>query len=148
MRFGNFRLMIGALLVAVGLFAQSSANIVGAVRDSSGSVVPAARVTATNAETGYSQTRQTDSNGAYELLLLPVGPYQVTVEKEGFQKCVQDIVLAVNDNATIDAAMSVGAVSEAVTMTGTTSLLETQSGTIKRLLQTGETRVSAFLLCR
>src|ERR1035437_5627156 len=107
---------IGLFLIALQLYAQSTANIVGTVRDPSGGLVPGAQVTATNAQTGYSQSRRTDANGEAKLLLLPVGGYQVTVEKEGFRKYIQtDIVLAVNDNATIDITLAVGAVSDAVT---------------------------------
>src|SRR3954447_6333844 len=128
-------LAIGLFFLALPGFAQSTANIVGTVRDSSGGVVPGARVTARNVQTDYSQTRQTDSNGAYKLLLLPVGSYNMSVEREGFQKYVQtNIVLAVNDNATIDIPLSVGAVTEAVTVTGTAALVDAQSGTIKRLV--------------
>ena len=52
-------------------FAQSTANIVGTVRDSSGGVVPGARVTATNVQTGYSQSRQTDANGVLSCSCFP-----------------------------------------------------------------------------
>src|SRR5215471_18985982 len=91
-------------------FAQSSANIVGTVRDTSGALVPGAQVSVANTQTGYAQSRQTGSDGVYKLPLVPVGQYQLTVEKAGFQKYVQtDITLAVNDNATIDVVMSVGA---------------------------------------
>lgn len=135
MRIRFSSLGIGLFLIALQLYAQSTANIVGTVRDPSGGLVPGARVTATNVQTGYSQSRQTDSNGAAKLLLLPVGGYEVTVEKEGFHKYVQtDIVLAVNDNATIDITLAVGAVSEAVTVTGAAPLVDAQSGTIKRLV--------------
>ncbi|MFB3829633.1 MAG: carboxypeptidase regulatory-like domain-containing protein [Bryobacteraceae bacterium] len=117
------------------LFAQSSANIVGTVRDSSGAVVPEAQVKVVNTQTGYTQSRATAADGSYRLPLLPVGQYELTAEKSGFQKFVQTgIVLAVNDNATIDITMNVGAVSEAVTVTGAAPLVDTQSGTIKGLV--------------
>ena len=135
MRMRSSCLAIGLFFLALPGFAQSTANIVGTVRDSSGGVVPGARVTARNVQTDYSQSRQTDSNGAYKLLLLPVGSYEMIVEREGFQKYVQtNIVLAVNDNATIDIPLSVGAVAEAVTVTAAAALVDAQSGTIKRLV--------------
>jgi hypothetical protein len=117
------------------MFAQSSANIVGTVRDTSGAIVPGAQVSVLNTQTGYTQARQSDADGTYKLPLLPVGQYQLTVEKQGFQKYVQTgIALAVNDNANIDVTMTVGALSEAVTVTGAAPLVETQSGTIKGLV--------------
>ena len=51
-------------------FAQSSANIVGTVRDTSGALVPGAQFSVVNTQTGYTQSRQTDSDGAYKLPLL------------------------------------------------------------------------------
>src|SRR5215831_4981082 len=103
------RLGIGVSVLAAALWAQSTANIVGTIRDNSGGVVPGARVTARNLQTDYTQTRRAESDGAYKLLLLPIGSYVITVEKEGFQKYVQTgIVLAVNDNATIDVTLAVG----------------------------------------
>jgi len=83
MRTRSSCLAMGLFALALPGFAQSTANIVGTVRDSSGGVVPGARVTVRNIQTDYSQSRQTDSNGAYKLLLLPVGSYNMTVEREG-----------------------------------------------------------------
>ena len=128
-------LAVAVWMITPALFAQSSANIVGTVRDTSGALIPGARVSVTQVLMGYTQSRQSGPDGAYSLPLLPVGKYQMMVEKDGFQKYVQtDIVLAVNDNATIDVTLSVGAVTEAVTVTGTAPLVEAQSGTIKGLV--------------
>ncbi|MBI4877129.1 MAG: TonB-dependent receptor [Acidobacteria bacterium] len=125
---------IGALAVTL-LFAQSTANVVGTVRDPSGGAVPGAKVTAVNVQTGLRQTRASGADGAYSLPLLSVGQYQLEVEKEGFQRFVQSgITLAVNDNATLDVVLSVGSLSESVTVTGAAPLLETQTGTIRGLV--------------
>src|SRR5215467_4101370 len=62
------------------LYAQGTADIVGAVTDSTGAVVPNATVTAKNAATNLTRTVQTTSVGAYSLNLLPVGAYSVSVE--------------------------------------------------------------------
>ena len=95
MRRQSISLCIGLFLFALLLFAQSSANIVGTVRDASGAVVPGARVAAVNLQTGYKELRQTESDGSFKLLLLPVGHYQFSVrKKKGFQKYVQtDVAL-------------------------------------------------------
>ena len=131
----NWLTRIALFLSPMFLFAQSSANIVGTVRDSSGALIPGAQISVVNVQTGYTQSRPSDADGSFKLPLLPVGKYQLTVEKAGFQKYVQtDITLAVNDNATIDVTLAVGAVSEAVTVTGAAPLVEAQSGTIKGLV--------------
>lgn len=117
------------------LGAQSTARIVGTVRDSTGAAVPGATVIATNVQTSLSETRVTTIDGGYLFPLLPVGQYQVQVSKEGFKKIVRSgIVLAVNDNAAVDVTLDVGAVSESVTVSGAAPLLETQSGTLKGLV--------------
>lgn len=120
------------LLFSSILFAQSTANIVGTVRDSSGAAVPGVRITATNVLTGLRQSRESTNEGTYSLPLLPVGQYRVEAEKQGFQRYVQSgLTLVVNDNATIDITLQVGSLTESVNVTAEAPLLETQTGTIR-----------------
>lgn len=122
-------------LFALSAFSQSTARIVGTVRDSSGAAVPDATVSAVNTQTSLREIRQTAPDGTFSIPLLPVGRYEVEISKQGFQKVVRSgIVLAVNDNATVDVSLNVGAVSESVTVTAAAPLLETQSGTLKGLV--------------
>lgn len=65
------------LLLPEVAVAQSSAAIVGTVRDASGAVVAGATVTVTNVGTGLSQTRSTSGDGAFSFPLLPVGEYRL-----------------------------------------------------------------------
>ncbi|MBK8725826.1 MAG: TonB-dependent receptor [Holophagaceae bacterium] len=75
-------LMAAAPLAAQGVNAQLS----GTVQSSSGGqVVAGATVVIRNQETGFTRTVQTDGAGRYIATALPVGPYGVTVSKEGFQ---------------------------------------------------------------
>ncbi|MBL8211115.1 MAG: carboxypeptidase regulatory-like domain-containing protein, partial [Bryobacterales bacterium] len=100
-------------LLALSAFPQSTARIVGTVRDSSGAAVPDATVSAVNTQTSLRETRQTAADGTFSIPLLPVGRYEVEISKQGFQKVVRSgIILAVNDNATVDVSLNVGAVSE------------------------------------
>ncbi len=123
--------LIATVLAGVAL-AQSTAAIVGTVRDASGAAVVGARVTVTNVNTGLSQTRASGTEGTYSLPLLPVGSYRLEAESPGFQRYVREgITLAVNDTATIDVILNVGAVTEEVTVTAAAPLLETQTGTIR-----------------
>src|SRR5437773_9928962 len=61
-----------------------TASVVGTVRDTSGGVVPDAKVTLTNTATGVSVTRNTTGEGAYEFVTVKGGLYLVTAEKAGF----------------------------------------------------------------
>ncbi len=125
-----------ALLVfAAAAFAQSTANIVGTVRDATEAAVPGARVTAVNVQTGLRLSRESQADGSYSIPLVPAGQYRLEVEKEGFQRYTRSgITLAVGDNATLDVTLAVGSLAESVTVTGAAPLLETQTGTIRGLV--------------
>ena len=121
------------LLCGIGeTFAQSTtASILGVVTDERESVVPAATVTARNTETGFSRTAQTDGNGRYNLVNLPIGSYEVTVEAANFGKYVQTgIELLVNQNAEINVGLKAGGVQETVTVTENASLLNTTTAEV------------------
>jgi len=66
---------------SISVFAQSQANsgnIEGRVLDPNGAAVPGVTVTATNSETGFSKSAESDSEGAYRIILMPPGKYGVT----------------------------------------------------------------------
>jgi hypothetical protein len=115
--------------------AQSTAAIVGTVRDPSGAAVPNATVTVTNVGTSLSQTRSSSGEGAFSFPLLPVGEYRLEVESPGFQRYIRTgIQLAVNDKPTIDVTMQLGQTAESVTVTGSAPLIEAQTGTLRGLV--------------
>jgi hypothetical protein len=125
-------LLLCIVLSAVCAQGQSTATIVGIARDSSGAVVPGAMVRVVNIQTGLTRTHTTGEGGLYTIALLPVGEYRLEVEKAGFGPYSQTgITLAVNDRVSIDVALTVGSVSESLTVNADTPLLETQSGTIR-----------------
>ncbi|PYV88151.1 MAG: hypothetical protein DMG05_16010, partial [Acidobacteria bacterium] len=84
------------------LLAQyTTASMAGNVVDPTGAMVPDAKVTVRNTETGFEQTVSTGATGAFLFPRLPVGVYQLTVEKPGFSTYVQEgITLTVNQSAT------------------------------------------------
>src|SRR6266567_4984595 len=76
------------LLTSVpSLLAQSAgtAGLTGTVTDPSGSVIPNATVTATNAETNQTRTTTTGADGVYKFSLLPPGNYNVKFNVSGFK---------------------------------------------------------------
>ena len=97
-------------------FAQTDrATLEGTVTDQSGGVVPGAAVTATEVDTGVSQTRSTNHVGYYLFPGLAVGRYTVSISKDGFRtKVLQNAMLLVGQNHTLDTQLSVGQVSEKV----------------------------------
>jgi hypothetical protein len=115
-------IMLGALNVTAQ---QITASIRGTVVDPSGAIVQGASVTAKQIETGLTRTAMTDRTGAYILLELPVGHYELTTEAKGFQKYVQQgITLNVNETATIAVHLVVGAETQQVQVTADAQLIQ------------------------
>src|SRR5438067_11084683 len=132
-----------ALLLAIP-FAVSgqvtTATIVGTVTDPGGAVVPSAQVTARNADTGLTRTVSSNDEGSYRIEFLPVGKYSVEVALAGFKKAlVSDIVLQVNDTARVDISLTVGQVSETVTIAESAApAINTSTAEIGRTIQSAE----------
>ena len=112
----NLFIRLGCVLalvlnVASRVSAQEIAgSIRGTVVDATSGAVQGASVNAKQTETGLTRTATTDRTGAYILLELPVGHYQLQVEAKGFQKYLQQgITLNVNETATIPVHLVVGA---------------------------------------
>jgi hypothetical protein len=122
-------ILLGLMFVfSIGsLFAQSTtASISGTVVDEQQSVIPNATVTVRNTSTGFTRTVQTSGEGRYQIVNLPIGAYEVTVEAPNFGRYVQTgITLVVNQNAVIDAALKAGNIEETVTITENASVLNT-----------------------
>src|SRR5579871_703595 len=73
------------LLSPLPSFAQSTSNIIGTVKDSTGAVVPGAAVTATNTDTGLARQVTSGDDGGFRFPAMPVGHYSVKFEKTGFK---------------------------------------------------------------
>lgn len=124
------RLLIGTLVAAACLVAQTTgtATITGAVTDSTGSIIPGAKVTVTNTATRVSIQTTTTTEGTYYVPTLNPGTYRVDIEAQGFKKYVRDgVVLRTAEQPRIDVQMEVGQVSESVNVSGSAPLLETET---------------------
>jgi hypothetical protein len=118
---------------------QITASIRGTVVDASGGVVQGAAVNAKQTETGLIRTATTDRSGAYILLELPVGHYELTTEAIGFQKYVQQgITLDVNETATIVVHLAVGSESEQVKVTADAQLIQDTITSLGKVVQERE----------
>jgi hypothetical protein len=109
-----------SLLVSAPALAQSTAAngaIEGTVSDTQGGVLPGVTVTVFNVDTGTERSTVTNEKGLYRAPLLPLGTYRVTIELQGFKKFERTgVKLSVGDTALINATLSVGAVSETITV--------------------------------
>jgi Carboxypeptidase regulatory-like domain len=119
-------LAFSALACWAPVRAQVSASMTGIVSDASGAPVPAAGVKTKNLETGATRTAVTDGSGRYLVLSLPVGEYEVSVSKSGFQDALRTgIQLVVNQEATVNLRLQVSAVKAQVTVRGDAPLVST-----------------------
>src|SRR3979411_1495330 len=102
MKVHAFRGAVLALMLALCAFAQfTTASLSGSLLDPSGAALPEGQVTVRNVDTGFTLSIKSDAEGAFLFSRLPVGTYQLTVEKPGFTTYVQSgIQLSVNQNAT------------------------------------------------
>jgi len=106
-----------------------TATINGQVTDESGAVLPGVTVIAMSPALQVPQViSATDQEGRYRLTPLPIGTYSVTFELAGFKTVRrEEIRLTVGFTARVDAAMSVGALAETITVSGASPLVDTAS---------------------
>src|SRR5690349_11556674 len=135
--FRKIALIYIAATASICLFGQSyTASIRGIVTDSSKAAVPEARVTVTETARNTSQTAMTDSAGRYVVTALPPGQYTLSVQAQGFNKYMQSpFQLEVQQQATIDVELSVGAVATAVDVQASAPLLNTTSATLGQVVE-------------
>jgi Carboxypeptidase regulatory-like domain/TonB dependent receptor len=120
--------LLTCVLAAAPAFAQSQAAngaIEGTVTDSSGAVLPGVTVTVTNVDTGTERIVTTNEKGLFRAPLLPLGTYRVVAELQGFKKFEQTgVTLSVGQTAVVNATLTVGAVSESITVIANSPLLD------------------------
>jgi hypothetical protein len=118
------------LLGSQAAYAQN-ARIVGTVKDQTGGALPGASVTARNQETGLTRTATSDGVGNYRLPALPPGTYKLIAELTSFSsESRPDLVLVIDQTATIDFALKPASVAETVTVTGESPLVDTTASAV------------------
>ena len=123
------------LFVTSLVWAQSTAQISGTVKDQTGAVIAGAQVTATNTATGLKRSATADAGGAYTLPNLPVGPYQLEVAAPGFRTYVQSgIVLQVADNPVINPSLALGQVSDQIQVEAAAPQVETRDTGVSQVM--------------
>ena len=100
--------------------------IQGSVSDSTGASLPGVTVEARNLDTNQGRTQVTENDGRFVFLQLPPGNYRVTFTLSGFATVVQEnVLLTVGQSINLPVAMKVSGVSETVTVTTGTPVIET-----------------------
>ncbi|HEX3129575.1 MAG TPA: carboxypeptidase regulatory-like domain-containing protein [Thermoanaerobaculia bacterium] len=118
-------LLLGSFSI---VFAQSQATtgvIEGTVSDEGGGVLPGAAVTLRNTATNYEQVVTTGENGRFRGVLLPLGPYRITVTLDGYATLVREgLDLAVGQTINLPLTLKPGLEQE-ITVTGEAPVIET-----------------------
>ncbi len=132
----DLKRMGAILLVTIGAGSYSRAQvttgtILGTVHDNTGAAVVGAQVVITEVTKGTRQVYQTDDTGSYNAPFLIPGSYEVSVEQQGFKREVRSgITLQVDQKARIDLMLSLGTVSETVTVTEAAPLVRSTSAEV------------------
>jgi len=121
-------IVVFAVFVPLPSSAQTSlATLRGKVTDQQGGVLPGAAVTTRQVDTNTTRTGVTNETGQFYVPSLPAGAYEVVIELQGFSTAKRTLTLRVGQEASADFALTIGAVSETVQVTGAAALVETKS---------------------
>jgi len=125
------------LLSATGFSQLSTASLSGAVRDSSGAVIPNAKVVLRDVDTAVEHATTSNGAGAYLFPDITPGKYTVRASAQGFaEQHVPEFTLTVGHAATIDFVLSVGSQTSVVTVQGTTPQLEATNSNLGLVVET------------
>jgi hypothetical protein len=117
------------LILNAPALSQSQATtgvISGTVVDQSDAVLPGASVAIRNTDTNFEKTETTDSGGRFRAILLPLGPYRITVTLPGFATLVRDgITLSVGQEVNLKLPLQLSGVQQEIRVTGEAPVVET-----------------------
>jgi hypothetical protein len=130
------QLALSVAVTATALLAQSGvATIQGTVQDASGAAIPACEVRALNQATGVTTDTTSNASGFYSLKGLFAGSFRVTFSAPGMKKSEQMITLQNGQVLVLNPQLTVGEVTETVSVSGETLQLATyDSGTVNTQL--------------
>jgi hypothetical protein len=123
--------LMGLLSMNVAAQSVATAELHVTVKDSSGRMVTAAKVTVRDESRGLERTLQNGPDGDYPFLSLPPGQYTVTVEAEGFAKATAvGVRVTVGQSAQLPISLNVAGRATEVTVSGETEMVETQQTSV------------------
>ena len=125
------------LLLTVSAFAQGNlGGVTGTVADTSNAAIPDVKITLINTQTNAALSTAANSSGVYSFRGLQPGVYKLEAEKQGFKKSVQENVSVLTATVTnLDILLSVGSVSEAITVSTANVALQTTSPEVSTVLE-------------
>jgi hypothetical protein len=128
---GLFALLATILMVAGASAQLSTASLSGTVTDSTGAVIPNAKITLTQTDTNFVRVSTSKEDGTFHEEFLPVGPYKASVMAPGFKTLLRGgIVLSVMQSATLDLVLEIGGQTETVSVTADVPLVNLSNATL------------------
>lgn len=133
-----WKLAAAVIFLPAALLAQSTfGTILGTVTDSTGAVVPQAKIMITNQGENISRATSTDSQGNYEALNLKAGVYTVSAEASGFKIFkASELDLNARQTMRVDIKLDLGQVSETVSVSAVAPVITTDSSAISSTFDT------------
>jgi len=120
-----------ACFLPLTMLAQDTAEIVGTVSDSTGAVIPNAKVSVTNPDRGFVRDVVSNAAGEYVANRVPIGNYVIIAEAGGFQKLTRSgISLTAGQIQRVDLTLTVGQVTQQIEVVGNIAKVETESATM------------------
>lgn len=111
---------------------DTNASLSGTVTDPSGAALPGAKLTATNAATGFKSYFLADGAGQFTFRNLTPGTYDLEVSADGFSTTIQrGLVLSINQAARADVKLTVGTTAQTVMVNADTSLINYETPTLE-----------------
>lgn len=135
--FRSFSIAVVLLVLPSALtLAQSyRGSIRGTVTDPSGAVVPNATVIAKNLANGLVRTVQSDGDGNYQIVELPAGNYDITVDVTGFHQFKRRVDVAVGLDTTVPIPLDLGMGDRVIDVTETAPLVETTRDVLGQVVE-------------
>jgi len=96
--------------------------------------VPGVRVVVESANTGATRNVVSNQQGLFSVPALPPGPYDITVEANGFKTVHQNgVMLEADQKERLDFALTIGSRTESITVEGSAPLLNTSDASVSTL---------------
>jgi hypothetical protein len=130
-RFGTLAALL--LVLSPLAFSQTitTADVVGVVSDTSGAVVPGAKVTIKSLGSGESRTETTNAEGQYRFPLMKPGDYEISADSKGLKSNLIKVTLLVGQAQEANITMNPQGTSTTVEVNATGAILQTENANIE-----------------
>ena len=130
-RVGRWASLAGFLVAVACAQSANTGDLVGFVRDASGSAIPRADVVVTNQDTGAARKTATQDSGFYRVPSLPAGRYSARAARQGFADALRvDAVLEIGAVTTVDLTLAVASQTQTVSVTSGAPMIEAERASV------------------